>query len=74
MRNLIFRVLAGLLGFLSLLVSYDAIVNFNLMLFVYLFIGALFLIFAFSGYKGTDWADYYINRAADKISDLFGKK
>lgn len=74
MRNFIFRVLAGLLGFLSLLVTYDAIVNFNLMLFVYLFFGALCLIFAFGGYKGTDWADYYINRVADKISNLFGKK
>jgi hypothetical protein len=74
MRNLIFRVLAGLLGFLSLFASYDAIINLNIMLVVYLFIGALFLIFAFGGYKATDWADYYMNRAADKIADLFSKK
>lgn len=74
MRNFIFRVLAGLLGLVSLLASYDAIINFNIMLVVYLFIGALFIIFAFGGYRGTDWADYYINRAANKISDLFGKK
>lgn len=75
MRNFIFRVLAGLFGFLSFLfISYDAIINFNIMLVFYLFISALFLIFAFGGYRGTDWADYYINRAAIKISDLFGKK
>ena len=74
MRNLIFRLLAGLLGFLFLFASYDAIINLNIMLVAYLFMGALFLIFAFRGYKGTDWADYYLNRAADKISDLFSKK
>jgi hypothetical protein len=74
MRNLIFRVLAGLLGFLSLFASYDAIINLNIMLVVYLFIGALFLIFTFGGYNATDWADYYMNRTADKIADLFSKK
>jgi hypothetical protein len=74
MRNLIFRVLAGLLGFSSLYASFDAIINLNIMLVVYLFMGVLFLIFAFGGYKGTDWVDYYMNRAADKMADLFSKK
>lgn len=74
MRNLIFRVLAGLLGSLSLFASFKAIVDLNVMALVYLFVGSLFLIFSFGGYKATDWADYYMNRAADKIADLFSKK
>ena len=74
MRNLIFRVLAGLLGLLSLFASFKAIVDLNIMALVYLFVGSLFLIFAFCGYKATDWADFYMNRAADKIADFFSKK
>ena len=74
MRNLIFRVLAGLLGSLILFASFKAILDLNIMALVYLFVGSLFLIFAFGGYKATDWADYYMNRAADKIADLFIKK
>jgi hypothetical protein len=73
MRNLIFRVLAGLLGLGGLLACFKAIVDLNIMALVYFFVGVLFLIFAFGGYKATDWADYYMNRAADKVSDFFGK-
>ena len=43
------------------------------MAIVYFFIAFLFIVFAFDGYKATDWAGYYMNRAADKIADLFGK-
>lgn len=74
MRNLIFRVLAGLLGLGGLLACFKAVVDLDIMAVVYLFVGVLFLIFAFGGYKATDWADYYMNRAADKIADLFSKK
>jgi hypothetical protein len=74
MRNLIFRVLAGLIGLASLLTTFNAVLDLNIMALVYLFVGSLFLIFAFGGYKATDWADYYMNRAADKIADLFSKK
>lgn len=74
MRNLIFRVLAGLIGLASLLTTFNAVVDLNIMAVVYFSVGVLFLIFAFGGYKGTDWADYYMNRAADKVADLFGKK
>jgi len=73
MRNFIFRVLAGLIGLASLLTTFNAIVDLNIMAIVYFFIAFLFIVFAFDGYKATDWAGYYMNRAADKIADLFGK-
>ena len=74
MRNLMFRVLAGLIGLASLWTTFKAVVDLNIMALVYFFVGSLFLIFAFGGYKSTDLADYYMNRAADKIADLFSKK
>lgn len=74
MRNLIFRFLAALLGLGSLLACFKAGVDLNIMALVYLFVGSLFLIFAFGGYKATDWADHHMNRAIDKIADLFNGK
>ena len=58
----------------SLLACFKAVVDLNTMAVVYFFAGVLFLIFDFGGYKGTDWKDYYMNRAVDKAADLFGKK
>lgn len=74
MRNLIFRILAGSIGILGLFACFKAVVDLNLMALVYFFVGILFLIFAFGGYRGTDWVDYYMNRAADKVADFFGRK
>jgi hypothetical protein len=74
MRNFIFRVLAGLIGLGSLWTTFNAVVDLNIMGVVYLFLASLFIIFAFGGYKATEWASYYMNRVADKISDLISKK
>lgn len=74
MRNIIFRVAAGLLGLGSLWATFNAVVDLNIMAVVYLFVGSLFIIFAFGGYKATDWADYYLNKAVSNIADLFIKK
>lgn len=74
MRNFIFRILAGLIGLASLWITFEAVVDLNIMALGYFLVGSLFLIFAFGGYKATDWADYYMNRAADKVANFFGKK
>ncbi len=74
MRNIIFRIAAGLLGLGCLWTTFNAVVDRNIMGIVYLLVGSLFIIFALGGYKAAAWADYYLNKTFNNVVDLFRKK